>query len=196
MATTDSAEHGEPTRRDFIYIATGAAAAVGAALVAWPLIDQMNPDAAALALATVEVDISQIAVGQSIIVKWRGKPVVIRQRTPQEIEGAKAIAVDQLIDPIARNDNLPANAPATDDNRSAVSASGTAKGKEAWLVMIQICTHLGCVPLGQQGDYNGWFCPCHGSQYDAAGRVRHGPAPQNMEIPVFAFETDTKIKIG
>ena len=196
MATTDSAEHGEPTRRDFIYIATGAAAAVGAALVAWPLIDQMNPDAAALALATVEVDISQIAVGQSIIVKWRGKPVVIRQRTPQEIEGAKAIAVDQLIDPIARNDNLPANAPATDENRSAVSASGSAKGKDAWVVMIQICTHLGCVPLGQQGDYNGWFCPCHGSQYDAAGRVRHGPAPQNMEIPVFAFETDTKIKIG
>jgi ubiquinol-cytochrome c reductase iron-sulfur subunit len=196
LATTDSAEHGEPTRRDFIYIATGAAAAVGAALVAWPLIDQMNPDAAALALATVEVDISQIAVGQSIIVKWRGKPVVIRQRTPQEIEGAKAIAVDQLIDPIARNDNLPANAPATDENRSAVSASGSAKGKDAWVVMIQICTHLGCVPLGQQGDYNGWFCPCHGSQYDAAGRVRHGPAPQNMEIPVFAFETDTKIKIG
>ena len=196
MATTDSAEHGEPTRRDFIYIATGAAAAVGAALVAWPLIDQMNPDAAALALATVEVDISQIAVGQSIIVKWRGKPVVIRQRTPQEIEGAKAVAVEELIDPIARNDNLPANAPATDENRSAVSASGSAKGKDAWVVMIQICTHLGCVPLGQQGDYNGWFCPCHGSQYDAAGRVRHGPAPQNMEIPVFAFETDTKIKIG
>ena len=196
MATTDSAEHGEPTRRDFIYIATGAAAAVGAALVAWPLIDQMNPDAAALALATVEVDISQIAVGQSIIVKWRGKPVVVRQRTPQEIEGAKAVAVEELIDPIARNDNLPANAPATDENRSAVSASGSAKGKDAWVVMIQICTHLGCVPLGQQGDYNGWFCPCHGSQYDAAGRVRHGPAPQNMEIPVFAFETDTKIKIG
>lgn len=196
MATTDSAEHDEPTRRDFIYIATGAAAAVGTALVAWPIIDQMNPDAAALALATVEVDISQIAVGQSIIVKWRGKPVVIRQRTPQEIEGAKAIPVDQLIDPIARNDNLPADAPATDENRSALSASGAAKGKEAWFVMTQICTHLGCVPLGQQGEYDGWFCPCHGSQYDAAGRVRHGPAPQNMEIPVYAFETDTKIKIG
>jgi ubiquinol-cytochrome c reductase iron-sulfur subunit len=165
---------------------------VGAALIAWPLIDQMNPDAAALALATVEVDISSIAVGQSVVVKWRGKPVVIRQRTPEEIEGVKKVALGDLIDPIARNDNLPADAPATDENRSAASV----KGKEAWFVMVQICTHLGCVPLGQQGDYDGWFCPCHGSQYDAAGRVRHGPAPENMVVPVYSFETDTKIKIG
>ncbi|MBN8995510.1 MAG: ubiquinol-cytochrome c reductase iron-sulfur subunit [Rhizobiales bacterium] len=190
------ADHADPSRRDFLYIATGAVGAVGAALVAWPLIDQMNPDAAALALATVEVDISSIAVGQSVVVKWRGKPVVVRQRTPEEIEGVKKVALGDLIDPIARNDNLPADAPATDENRSAMSASGAAKGKEAWFVMVQICTHLGCVPLGQQGDFDGWFCPCHGSQYDAAGRVRHGPAPENMVIPVYSFETDTKIKIG
>ncbi len=196
MVDIDNSHAPEPSRRDFLYIATGAVGAVGAALLAWPLIDQMNPDAAALALATVEVDISQIAVGQSVVVKWRGKPVVIRQRTPQEIEGVKAVPLDQLIDPIARNDNLPPDAPATDENRSAQSASGAAKGKEAWFVMVQICTHLGCVPLGQQGEYDGWFCPCHGSQYDAAGRVRHGPAPQNMEIPVYTFESDTKIKIG
>jgi ubiquinol-cytochrome c reductase iron-sulfur subunit len=196
LASIDSPEHSAPSRRDFLYIATGAVGAVGAALTVWPLIDQMNPDAAALALATVEVDISRIAAGQSLIVKWRGKPVVIRQRTPEEIEGVKAVPLDQLIDPIARNGNLPPDAPATDENRSAQSASGTAKGKEAWFVMVQICTHLGCVPLGQQGDYDGWFCPCHGSEYDAAGRVRRGPAPQNMEIPVYSFESDTKIKIG
>jgi ubiquinol-cytochrome c reductase iron-sulfur subunit len=152
----------------------------------------MNPDAAALALATVEVDISSIAVGQSVVVKWRGKPVVVRQRTPEEIEGVKKVPLNELIDPIARNDNLPADAPATDENRSAASV----KGKEAWFVMVQICTHLGCVPLGQQGDYDGWFCPCHGSQYDAAGRVRHGPAPENMVVPVYSFESDTKIRIG
>jgi len=196
LANTDTVDQPEPTRRDFIYIATGAVAAVGTVMTAWPLIDQMNPDAAALALASIEVDLSSIAVGQSIIVKWRGKPVVIRQRTPQEIAGVKAVALDELIDPVARNDNLPGNAPATDENRSAAVASGSIKGGEAWFVMIQICTHLGCVPLGQQGDYDGWFCPCHGSQYDAAGRVRHGPAPRNMEIPVYTFESETKIKIG
>ena len=192
MVDIHDADHPDPSRRDFLYIATGAVGAVGAALVAWPLIDQMNPDAAALALATVEVDISSIAVGQSVVVKWRGKPVVVRQRTPDEIAGVKKIPLNELIDPIARNDNLPSDAPATDENRSAAAV----KGKEAWFVMVQICTHLGCVPLGQQGDFDGWFCPCHGSQYDAAGRVRHGPAPENMVIPVYSFETDTKIKIG
>jgi ubiquinol-cytochrome c reductase iron-sulfur subunit len=192
LVDIQDAVHPEPSRRDFLYIATGAVGAVGAVLVAWPLVDQMNPDAAALALATVEVDISSIAVGQSVVVKWRGKPVVIRQRTPEEIEGVKKVPLDELIDPIARNDNLPADAPATDENRSAASV----KGQEAWFVMVQICTHLGCVPLGQQGDYDGWFCPCHGSQYDAAGRVRHGPAPENMVVPVYSFESDTKIKIG
>ena len=204
MATTDTSmtpelppgDHLEPSRRDFLYIATGAVGVVGAALVVWPLIDQMNPDKAALALASVEVDISSIQVGQSLIVKWRGKPVVIRRRTADEVAGAKAVKLGDLIDPVARNDNLAASAPATDENRSALSATGATKGTEEWFVMVQICTHLGCVPLGQQGDYDGWFCPCHGSQYDAAGRVRHGPAPQNMEIPVYAFESATKIRIG
>ncbi|MFC7397004.1 ubiquinol-cytochrome c reductase iron-sulfur subunit [Chelatococcus sp. GCM10030263] len=179
----------EPTRRDFLYIATGAVGAVGLGAAIWPFISQMNPDASTLALSTVEVDISQVAEGQSITVKWRGKPVFIRHRTAQEISEAKAVSLDQLIDPVARNENLPAEAPATDENRSA-------KGKEPWLVMIGICTHLGCVPLGQQGDYDGWFCPCHGSQYDSAGRVRHGPAPENMHIPAYEFISDTTVRIG
>ncbi len=189
LSSTDAADHPEPTRRDFLYIATGAVAGVGTALVAWPLVDQMNPDAAALALASVEVDISAVEVGQSLIVKWRGKPVVIRQRTEKEIADAKAVDISQLRDGLARNANLPADAPATDANRSA-------PGKEAWLIMIEICTHLGCVPLGQQGAYDGWFCPCHGSQYDPAGRIRQGPAPENMAIPKYNFTSDTTIMIG
>ncbi|WP_102958845.1 ubiquinol-cytochrome c reductase iron-sulfur subunit [Mangrovicella endophytica] len=179
----------EPTRRDFLYIATGAVAAVGAASVAWPFIDQMNPDAATLALAEIEVDVSQVAVGQSITAKWRGKPIFIRQRTPEEIEAAKTVSLDELKDPVARNANLGADAPATDENRSA-------KGKEAWLVMVGVCTHLGCIPLGQSGDYNGWFCPCHGSTYDTSGRIRSGPAPENMAIPAFEFISDTTVRIG
>lgn len=184
-----SIESSEPTRRDFLYIATGAFAAVGVGAVAWPLIDQMNPDAASLALATSEVNVANIAEGQSVIIKWRGKPVVVRNRTAKEIDEAKTVELNQLIDPVARNKNLPDDAPATDANRAA-------PGKEQWLVMVQICTHLGCVPLGQQGDYDGWFCPCHGSQYDSAGRVRHGPAPMNMEIPPYKFTSDSVITIG
>ncbi len=189
MASTDTADRPEPTRRDFLLVATGAAGAVGAALTAWPLIDQMNPDAAALALAQVEVDVSSVEPGMSLIVKWRGKPVVIRQRTEHEIETAKTVDVADLRDGLARNANLPPNAPATDANR-------TAKDKEAWLVMVAICTHLGCVPLGQQGSYGGWFCPCHGSVYDTAGRIRQGPAPENMAIPQFEFISDTTVRIG
>jgi len=184
-----SIESSEPTRRDFLYIATGAVAAVGVAAVAWPLIDQMNPDASALALSTSEVDVAAVVEGQSVIVTWRGKPVVVRRRTAKEIEEAKAVALDALIDPLARNQNLADDAPATDENRAAA-------GKEEWLVMVQICTHLGCVPLGQQGEYDGWFCPCHGSEYDSAGRVRRGPAPENMVIPPFTFTGDTVITIG
>lgn len=184
-----SIESSEPTRRDFLYIATGAFAAVGVGAVAWPLIDQMNPDAASLALATSEVNVANIAEGQSVIIKWRGKPVVVRNRTAKEIDEAKKVELNQLIDPVARNQNLPDDAPATDANRAA-------PGKEQWLVMVQICTHLGCVPLGQQGDYDGWFCPCHGSQYDSAGRVRHGPAPLNMDIPPYKFTSDSVITIG
>lgn len=178
-----------PTRRDFLFIATGAMGAVGAGAVVWPLISQMNPDASTLALSSTEVDISQIAEGQSITVKWRGKPVFVRHRTTKEVDEARAVEVDRLIDPLARNANLAADAQATDENR-------TTEGKEQWLVMVGICTHLGCVPLGNQGDYDGWFCPCHGSQYDSAGRVRIGPAPENMHIPEHQFVSDTLLRIG
>jgi ubiquinol-cytochrome c reductase iron-sulfur subunit len=189
LASTDTADHPQPSRRDFLYIATGAAGVVGAALTAWPLVDQMNPDAAALALASIEVDVSSIGVGQSLTVKWRGKPVFIRNRTEKEIEEAKQVPLAELKDPAARNDNLPASANAADTNRSA-------KGKENWLVMLGVCTHLGCVPLGQQGIYGGWFCPCHGSQYDTAGRIRQGPAPENLLVPKYEFISDTTIRIG
>ena len=174
MATSDKAEH---TRRDFLYIATGAFGAVGAAALAWPFIDQMNPDASALALASVEVDISSLEEGQSIVAKWRGKPIFIRYRTQAEIDAANAVDVATLRDP------------QTDLER-------TKPGKEAWLVQIGICTHLGCVPLGESGDYDGWFCPCHGSHYDTAGRIRKGPAPLNLEIPPYEFLSDTVVKIG
>ncbi len=192
MTAAAGAGHGDAegvTRRDFLLIATGAFAAVGAAATAWPFIDQMNPDAAALALASIEVDISGVEQGQSIIVNWRGKPVVIRYRTEKEMQESKQVPLDDLKDPLARNDNLAPDAPATDVNR-------TIPGKEEWMVMIQVCTHLGCIPLGQQGEFGGWFCPCHGSQYDTAGRIRFGPAPENMYIPPYSFTTDTVIRVG
>ena len=181
---------GEPTRRDFLYLTTGMAGAVGAAAVAWPFIDQMRPDASTLALASIEVDVASLQPGMSLTVKWRGKPVFIRNRTDKEVEEANAVALADLKDPVARNANLPADATATDLDRSA------GKEKENWIVMIGSCTHLGCVPLGQAGDFGGWFCPCHGSHYDTAGRIRKGPAPQNLAVPTFAFATDTVIKIG
>jgi len=186
VATTTTAE---PTRRDFLYIATGAVAAVGAAATIWPFISQMNPDASTLALASTDIDISQVAEGQSITVKWRGKPVFVRHRTAKEIEEAKAVPVAQLPDSNARNPNAGADAPATDENRAA-------KGKEAWLIMIGVCTHLGCIPIGQSGDYDGWFCPCHGSEYDSAGRIRRGPAPENLHIPPYNFLNDTTVRVG
>lgn len=180
----------EPTRRDFLYIATGMAGVVGAASVAWPFIDQMRPDASTLALSTVEVDVSSVTPGMSLTVKWRGKPVFIRNRTPEEVSAAQAVKLDELKDPLARNANLPADAQATDKDRSG------GEGKENWLIMVGVCTHLGCIPLGQQGEYGGWFCPCHGSQYDTAGRIRKGPAPENMTVPAFSFISDTKVRIG
>jgi ubiquinol-cytochrome c reductase iron-sulfur subunit len=189
LASTVSAHHAEePTRRDFLFIATAAAGAVGAAAIAWPLIDQMNPDAAALALATTDIDISAIAPGASVTVKWRGKPVFVRNRTPEEIEAAKAVPLSDLPDQSARNDNAP-DANADDANRAA-------PGKENWLIMVGICTHLGCVPLGQQGPYGGWFCPCHGSAYDTAGRIRQGPAPENLHVPKYEFISDTQVRVG
>jgi ubiquinol-cytochrome c reductase iron-sulfur subunit len=187
-----SATKPEPTRRDFLYIATGAVGAVGVGFAAWPFIDQMNPTSAVLAMASIEADISAIAVGQQVVFKWRGHPLFVRRRTPKEIAEARAVAVSDLIDPVARNANLPDSAPATDANREI---------KPEWLVLIGVCTHLGCTPTVStpqvpQGDYGGWLCHCHGSQYDTAGRVRKGPAPQNLAVPPYSFISDTKIKVG
>jgi ubiquinol-cytochrome c reductase iron-sulfur subunit len=187
---TTSGAGGGPTRRDFLYLTTGMAGAVGAAAAAWPFIDQMRPDASTLALASIEVDVSALEPGMSLTVKWRGKPVFIRNRTPKEVEDANKVDVSELKDPLARNANVAADAPATGVDRSV------GKGKENWLVMIGVCTHLGCVPLGEAGEFGGWFCPCHGSVYDTAGRIRSGPAPENMIIPVSSFISDTVIRIG
>ena len=191
MATTTTAD---PTRRDFIYIATGAMAAVGAAAVAWPLIDQMNPSSAVLALASIEVDITPIQVGQSVTFKFRGHPLFVRRRTDKEIAAANAVPVSELPDPLARNLNLPDGAPATAANR--ITATGETGVKPEWLVVSGVCTHLGCTPTAFEGDFGGWLCHCHGSQYDTAGRIRKGPAPQNLEIPVYSFVSPTKIKVG
>ncbi|OJF93410.1 ubiquinol-cytochrome c reductase iron-sulfur subunit [Pararhizobium antarcticum] len=187
---TSSETLSEPTRRDFLYLTTGMAGAVGVAAVVWPFIDQMRPDASTLALASIEVDVASLQPGMSLTVKWRGKPVFIRNRTEAEVKEANAVALTDLKDPVARNENLPADAQASDVDRSA------GKDKENWIVMIGSCTHLGCVPLGQAGDFGGWFCPCHGSHYDTAGRIRKGPAPTNLPVPTFAFTSDTVIKIG
>jgi ubiquinol-cytochrome c reductase iron-sulfur subunit len=165
------------TRRDFLYIATAAVGAVGTAATVWPLIHQMNPDASVLALASIDVDLTPIAEGQIITVKWRGKPVFISHRTKKEIEEARAVPLAQLPDP--------------QPDQARVK-----QGKDQWLVLIGVCTHLGCVPLGHQGDYDGWFCPCHGSHYDTSGRIRRGPAPLNLELPQYEFVSDTSIRIG
>jgi ubiquinol-cytochrome c reductase iron-sulfur subunit len=172
--------------------------AVGAALTAWPFINQMNPDASVRALASVEIDLAPIAEGQEITIKWRGNPVFIRHRLPTEIEAAKAVPVSDLPDPLARNANVPDGDEATDANR-------VVGGKEQFLVMMGVCTHLGCVPIPNEGDFavvegsskhGGWFCPCHGSHYDTAGRIRKGPAPQNLPVPQYAYLSDSKIRIG
>ena len=167
----------KPSRREFIHIATGAVGAVGVGAVAWPLVDQMNPDASVKALAQVEVDISKIQKGQEVTVMWRGKPIFIRRRTDDEVKKARDVKLDSLKDP----------------EKDEVRVK---KGKDEWLVMLGVCTHLGCVPLKQKGDFGGWFCPCHGSHYDISGRIRKGPAPTNMEIPKYKFVSDTKIVIG
>ena len=193
-AKTSAGSVEDDDRRDFILVAAGAFAAVGLGPLVWPMLDQMNPDASALALGSVEINLEPIAVGQAITIMWRGKPVFIRHRTEQEIEIANQTQISALPDRFARNQNLPEDAPAVDRNR-------TLKGHEKWLVLIGICTHLGCIPKGQRvgdakGEFDGWFCPCHGSHYDTAGRIRKGPAPRNMDVPPFAFISDTKIKIG
>ncbi|MGE4313211.1 MAG: ubiquinol-cytochrome c reductase iron-sulfur subunit [Pseudobdellovibrionaceae bacterium] len=178
MSTTHP-EEGQ-TRRDFLYLTAASMGAVAVGSVAWPLIDQMNPAADTLALSTTEVDLSKVEVGQAITVMWRGSPVFIRHRTDKEIMEARAVDVAELRDP------------QTDAERVQ---------KEQWLVMVGICTHLGCVPLGQKpsdpkGEYGGWFCPCHGSVYDTSGRIRKGPAPTNLVIPPYTFSSDTAILVG
>ena len=182
----------EPTRRDFIHILGVSMAAVGVVGVAVPLVDQMNPDASVLALSTKEVDLSGVELGQAIKVMWQGKPVFIRHRTAEEIKEAEDTPLDALKDPIARNNNLPSSDDAEDKNRVI---------KKEWIIVVGICTHLGCVPLGTaqgetRGDYDGWFCPCHGSQYDVAGRIRKGPAPENLLVPKYEFLSDSSIRIG
>lgn len=175
MTTVSSAEH---TRRDFLYVATGAVGAVGAAAALVPLIAQMNPDASTIAAgAPIEVDLAPIADGQIIKVFWRSKPVFISHRTAKEIADAKNVNVASLPDP-------------------EPDSARVKEGHDQWLVVIGICTHLGCIPLSHQGQYNGWFCPCHGSVYDTAGRIRQGPAPLNLPLPPYTFVSDTKIRIG
>jgi len=175
-----SAEFDEQTRRDFLFTTTAAVSAVGAAAAVWPFIDQMNPAADTLALASTEVDLGPIAEGQSITVVWRGKPVFIRHRTAAEIKTA------------ADGDKLDLPDPATDASRVK---------NAKWLIMVGVCTHLGCIPLGNKageakGEFGGWFCPCHGSHYDTSGRIRKGPAPLNLPVPDYQFLSDAKVKIG
>lgn len=195
--TTESqpnADYVDPTRRDFLYIATGMAGVIGVAGFVWPFIDQMNPAADTRALASVRVDASGLEEGMSMIVQWRGKPVFLRKPTVAELEEAAEVPLDDLKDPVAQNFNIPGDQPATLANRLTVPDGGTEA--DALLVMIGVCTHLGCVPLGQQGDYDGWFCPCHGSHYDTVGRIRRGPAPENLHIPQLAFVSDDVLEIG
>jgi ubiquinol-cytochrome c reductase iron-sulfur subunit len=168
------------TRRDFLLIAASAVGVVGAALAAWPFIDSMNPAADTLALASTGVDLSPIAVGQRITVVWRGKPVFIDHRPEKDIETAEAVNLADLVDPVPDNERVK---------------------KPEWLVVVGVCTHLGCIPLGQKtgeprGDFGGWFCPCHGSHYDTSGRIRKGPAPKNLAVPPYEFTADTTINIG
>ena len=177
------------TRRDFLYVATGAAGGIAVASAVWPLINQMNPSADVQAMSSIQVDVSAVEVGSQLTIKFLGKPVFIRRRTEEEISAARDIEVSALPDQLARNANLPTDAPATDQNR-AMEESGE------WLLMTGVCTHLGCVPIGEAGAYDGWFCPCHGSTYDTAGRIRSGPAPENLHIPVSSFVSDTVIKLG
>jgi ubiquinol-cytochrome c reductase iron-sulfur subunit len=180
LATANVPAHDDapqPSRRDFLYVATGAVTAVGVAGAVWPLIDQMNPYASVLALSGVEFDLSGIEEGQSVTIKWRGLPVFVRHRTAAEIEEARAVPLNELKDP------------ETDEER-------VKPGKEQWLIMLATCTHLGCIPVGESGEYGGWACPCHGSQFDTSGRIRRGPAPTNLVVPPYEFLSDTLIQLG
>jgi ubiquinol-cytochrome c reductase iron-sulfur subunit len=168
----------EPTRRDFLFVASAAVAAVGGVAALVPLVAQMNPDASTVAAgAPVEIDLAPIAAGQIVKVFWRSQPIYISHRTPKEIDEARKVDVSTLRDPQKDEDRVKAK-------------------HDEWLVLIGICTHLGCIPLAHQGDFDGWFCPCHGSQYDSSGRIRQGPAPYNLPIPPYTFLSDTRIRIG
>jgi ubiquinol-cytochrome c reductase iron-sulfur subunit len=170
----------DESKRDFLIVSTYAMAGIGAASFAWPLIDQMNPAADTLALASTEIDLSSMEEGQAITVQWRGKPVFVRHRTAEEIKKARAVSLEEMRDPEL-------------DEQRVIN--------EKYIVLVGVCTHLGCVPLGQKsgdvkGQYGGWFCPCHGSHYDHSGRIRQGPAPTNLEVPNYKFLSDSIIKIG
>ena len=188
------AEDHEATRRDFLYYATAGAGAVTAGAAIWPLVNQMNPSADVQAMSTVRVDVGGVAPGSQMTVMYLGKPVFIRRRTEEEIAEARAVDVSNLPDSDARNNNL-GSVPATDENRSMATFDGENTGE--WLVQVGVCTHLGCVPLGDgAGEFGGWFCPCHGSHYDTAGRIRKGPAPQNLPIPTASFVDESTILLG
>ena len=187
-------DHGGDTRRDFLFYATGGTGAVVAGAAVWPLINQMNPSADTRAASTMRVDVSGVAEGSQISVLFLGKPVFIRRRTADEIAAARETPLSDLPDQVARNENL-GEVEADDANRSLPSFDGENTGE--WLVMQGVCTHLGCVPLGDgAGDFGGWFCPCHGSHYDTSGRIRQGPAPENLPVPHAAFVDDTTILLG
>jgi ubiquinol-cytochrome c reductase iron-sulfur subunit len=188
------AEDHSGDRRDFLYYATAGVGAVAVGAAVWPLVNQMNPSADVQAASQMRVDVSGVEVGTQLTVLFLGKPVFIRHRTEEEIAEARAVSVDDLVDPIARNPNL-GEVPATDENRSMPDFSGENTGE--WLVQIGVCTHLGCVPIGDgAGDFGGWFCPCHGSHYDGSGRIRRGPAPENLPIPVAEFVEESTILLG
>lgn len=165
------------TRRDFVVLSATVVAGVGAGICAWPFIDSMNPAADVLALSSMEVDLKPIESGQTLKIMWRGKPVFVRHRTEKEIKEAEDTNWSDLPDPEPDSARIKSD-------------------RKQWLVMVGVCTHLGCIPIGNSGDYGGWFCPCHGSHYDTSGRIRRGPAPTNLIIPEYKFLTDTKIKIG
>ncbi|MBR0672846.1 ubiquinol-cytochrome c reductase iron-sulfur subunit [Neoroseomonas soli] len=181
MAESGAATASEGTpRRDFLNLVTASFAAVGVGAIAWPFINSMQPARDVLAMASTDVELAPIAEGQAVTVMWRGKPVFVRHRTAAEITAAREVPLSQLPDP--------------QPDQARVQ-------KDGWLIVVGICTHLGCVPLGQKptdarGDYGGWFCPCHGSHYDTSGRIRKGPAPRNLEVPQYTFTSDTKIRIG
>lgn len=192
MSNTE--EH-DSERRDFLYYATAGAGVVATGAAVWPLVNQMNPSADVRALSSIRVDVSGVEPGTQITVKWLGKPVFIRRRTEEEIVEARDVSIDDLQDPEARNNNLPGGTPGDDANRSLPPFGGEEDTGE-WLVMMGVCTHLGCVPLGDAGEFGGWFCPCHGSHYDTSGRIRKGPAPENLPVPPAVFEDESTILLG